>query len=131
MKLGKKLGALAAILVLAAAGIAIGSGWDRFAGGSAKGQNPVATAGGQVNKPRAIRVRIKSRPRGMKIGAQWATTCAKGTKSGSRGDQFRGRTPIKRRLRLRFRNPDVCNAWAKAGMKGQGKLRVILSAQKQ
>lgn len=123
--------ALVGVLVLAVAGAAIAGLGKRFAHGGARGHNPVVFASGSTKKPRVIRVRIKSRPRNMKIGAQWATQCSKGTKSGTRGNGFRARTPVKRRLRLRFRRPDACNAWVKAAMKGDGRLKVDLYAKRQ
>jgi hypothetical protein len=131
MKAGHIITVIAAVLVLVVAGVAIAGLGKRFAHGGAKGQNPVVVASGSTQKPHVIRVRIRSRPSNQKIGAQWATECAKGTRAGTRGNGFRARTPVKRKLRLRFRNPDACNAWVKAAMKGFGRLKIDLYAKRQ
>ena len=131
MKAGRTLTVVAVIVSLAVAGLAIAGIGHRFAHGGAKGANPVVTASGSTSHPHAIRLRITSRPRNQKIGAQWATQCGKGTQAGTRGNGFRAHTPVTRKLRLRFNDPDTCNAWAKVAMKGIGRLKVDLYAKHQ
>jgi hypothetical protein len=131
MKAGRKLTVVALILSLIVVGIAVAGIGKRFAHGSARGTNPVVTASGSTKHPHAIRMRITSRPSNQRIGAQWATQCAKGTRAGTRGNGFRAHTPVTRKLRLRFHDPDACNAWAKVAMKGLGRLKVDLYAKHQ
>ena len=131
MKAGRTLTVVAVVLSLTVAGIAMAGIGQRFAHGGAGGTNPVVTASGNTTDPHAIRVRIRSRPSNQRVGAQWATQCAKGSSSGTRGNGFRARTPVTRKLRLRFDDPDACNAWAKVAMKGFGRLKVDLYAKHQ
>ena len=133
MKISRTLGVLIAIVLsvtLAAAAVA-GGGLKRFAHGSDRGTNAVATASGQTKEPRKIIAEVTSSPSDLRIGAKYATICAKGTKSGSRGDVFTGHTPIRKKLRLRFRDPDVCQASLTAKMKGTGTIEVVLFKKRQ
>ena len=122
---------LAAIAVLVLAGIATAAGTKRFATGKDQGKNPVASAQGVTKEPHAVYAKITSQPRGLRFGAKYTTFCRKETNGGTRGHTFTGTTPARKKLRLRFSDPDACNVSAIAGMEGTGTVKVTLLAKHQ
>jgi hypothetical protein len=130
MRTKSKLMTLGAILALGLAGVAMGAGGgERFAEGSDRGQSPLASATGVAEKPKVIYAKITTRPSGSRVGAKYSTECAKGASAGTRGDEFVGRTPVRKRLRMRFDRPDVCSARILARAEKHGYLRVVLRAR--
>jgi hypothetical protein len=131
MRANRKLWVLAAIAVLVLAGIATAAGTKRFATGKDQGKNPVASAQGVTKEPHAVYAKITSQPRGLRFGAKYTTFCRKETNGGTRGHTFTGTTPARKKLRLRFSDPDACNVSAIAGMEGTGTVKVTLLAKHQ
>lgn len=123
---------LAAALVLGASGIAVASGLGhRFAHGQDAGPDPVASAFGQTKRPHIIYAKITSSHSGVTIGGKYSTNCAKGKTGGTRGNKFSGTTPVTKKLRLRFTDPDVCDVGVIAAMKGDGTIKVELYSKRQ
>jgi len=127
-----KFAALVAMLVLVPAAIAIGSGLGhRFAHGQDRGPNPVASAFGETHKPHIIYAKITSSPSNQKVGVKYSTNCAKGKTGGTRGNKFTSRTPVTKKLRLRFSDPDVCDVGLLAAMQTDGTIKVELYSKAQ
>jgi hypothetical protein len=123
---------LAAALALIPAGIAVASSLGHlFAHGQDRGPNPVASAYGETQKPHVIYAKITTIPSDQTVGAKYSTNCAKGKRGGSRGNKFAGRTPLTKKLRLRFSDPDVCDVSLLAAMKADGTLKVELYAKRR
>jgi hypothetical protein len=132
MRTNRKLNMLvAAVLALALASVAMAGPGKRFAHGKDEGTNPVATAGGITEKPHAIYAEITSKPSNMRVGAKWTTVCSKNQETGTRGHTFLSTTPVRKKLKLRFRNPEACQATTIARMKGTGTVKVALYAKRQ
>jgi hypothetical protein len=131
MKAGRTIACLAGILVLVVAGVALAGGWDRFAHGKAEGPDPVAQAGDVVQNPHKLMAKITTRPSNRRIGAKYGTRCAKGNDVGSRGHKFKGRTPVKRDLGMRFSNPDACEVSVIAATEGNARIKIELFVKRQ
>jgi hypothetical protein len=131
MKAGRTIACLVGILVLVVAGVALAGGWDRFAHGKAEGPDPVAQAADVVHDPHKLMAKITTRPNHKRIGAKYGTKCAKGTDTGTRGHKFRGRSPVKRELGMRFNNPDACEVSVIAATKGSGRIKIELFVKRQ
>ena len=131
MRASKSMIASAAVLTTALAGVAIAGNapGDRFAQGSDRGQNPVASAAGNISDPKVIYGVVKTIPSGQKVGAKWTTDCGKGPRTGTRGDTFLATAPVVKKLRMRFDDPDICHATILARMKGNGTIKVALRAK--
>ena len=123
---------LGAILALTLAGVAsAGSPGERFAQGSDRGENPLASATGTTAEPHVMYAKIKTFPRGQRVGSKYRTDCAKGSRAGTRGDTFVATAPVRKKLRMRFDDPDLCHATILTRMKGNGTLKVVLRAKEQ
>ena len=120
-----------AIVALALAGVAAAAGTKTFATGKDEGKNPIASAEGVTKEPHAVYAKITSQPRDMRFGGKYTTFCRKDTSGGSRGHTFFGRTPFRKKLRLRFSDPDACNVSTIAGLDGKGTIKVALIAKHQ
>jgi hypothetical protein len=131
MKAGRTIAALAVLVILVAAGAAAAGLGERFAHGSDRGDFPLAFASGRTSHPHTIHTKITTRPRHVQIQGKYKTDCIKGTDRGTRGNRFHGRTPLKKKLRLRFTNPDACEAGVLAGIDGRGRIKVELFAKPQ
>lgn len=130
MKAGRTVATLAGILVLATAGIASAGPWKRLAQGTDVGPGAVAQAGDLVRKPHRLLVKITTDPSGQQIGAKYVSKCAKGTRVSSRGRRFKGQAPVKRRIRMSFKNPDVCHVSAIASTPGYNRVTIRLFVKK-
>lgn len=115
-------------LVVGASALA-GVPGKKFAQETASGEYAIANAAGNVNRPKAIYVRVKSRPYQKASGA-WTVVCSKGFGAGSKSGQLRGRTPFVRRLRTSYARPDSCTASANAQLKRGGFVKVQLYAKR-
>ena len=132
MRPGRTFVVFVAVAALVVAGVAIARGLgERFAHGSDRGEFPVASAAGRTHDPHAIFAKVTTRPRHLEIAGKFRTNCAKLTSSGTRGNRVHGRAPVRKKLRLRFSNPDVCDASVTAQMGGTGRIKVELFAKPQ
>lgn len=95
----------------------------------ARGDYAIAIASGNVNKPKRLWVKVKSRPR-QRASGSYTVVCTKGSGAGSKSGNFRGRTIFKRPLKKPYRRPDSCTVSASAQLKKGGRLTVILIARK-
>lgn len=119
---------LAVCLVFLAVSVALaGVPGEKFAQETASGEYAIANAAGNVDHPKAIYVRVKSRPHQRASGA-WSVVCAKGFGAGSKSGQISGTTPFVRKLRLNYRNPTSCTASANAQLAEGGFVKVQLYA---
>ena len=120
-------GVLIGIGLIAATMAAGGVPGKKFGQETASGEYAIAVASGSVNRPRAIYVRVKSRPNQKATGA-WNIVCSKGFGAGSRRGQLRGRTPFVRKLTMSYRHPSSCTASASAQLSSGGFVKVQLYA---
>jgi hypothetical protein len=123
---------LAAALVFIGSGVALATGLGhRFAHGQDAGPDPVASAFGQTKRPHVIYAKITTSTSGVRIGGKYSTNCAKGKTGGTRGNKFTGTTPVTKKLRLRFTDPDVCDVGVIAALKGDGTIKVELYSKRR
>lgn len=96
---------------------------------TARGDYAVATVAANVSDPSALFVKVTARPN-QAVDANWVVVCSKGSGAGSRDGQFSGVTPINRRVRMPYRNPDDCTFSAGAQLSGKGnRITVALLAR--
>lgn len=97
---------------------------------TARGDYAIATAGGNVNHPKRLWVKVTSRPH-ERVFVSWSDTCGKGFGAGSKSGHFRATTPVGRhRLKMPYRRPDSCSVAASAQLQGTGRrIQVTLLAR--
>jgi hypothetical protein len=115
-----------ASFLLAAAAIG-GAPGQKFAQETASGDYAIAVVGGNVDRPRAIYVKVKARP-AQRVDVAWLAVCSKGYGAGSKDGDLTGRTPLVRRIRLPYDRPDSCTASASAQLADGGFVKVQLYA---
>jgi hypothetical protein len=93
--------------------------------GRANGKFVAARAEGSVNGPRALFVKVKSRPTDLRVRVLWNTFCSGGSNAGD----FYARTAVVRQVRTSA-NPGTCSFAATAQLRdGGGRITVILLAR--
>jgi hypothetical protein len=95
---------------------------------SASGGFAVCTVSARVSRPKALFVKVTSRPK-QRIEAFWSTVCTRGFGAGSKDGRFAGRTPIQRQVRMSYARPDSCSIAASAQLDDRGRIKVILYAR--
>jgi hypothetical protein len=123
--------ALAVVALLACAGLAAAAGGTKprvIGSASASGAYAIALANGSTEDPRALFVRVRSRPRQHVDGA-WTVVCHKKSAERSRSGDIHGRTPLRRRLRLPSGHPSDCAVSATAQLARSGRITVELLAR--
>ena len=122
------IAAFALVVVLATAGSAEASTKvvDRKSG---RGDYAVATAGGNVRRPKGLWVKVTSRPH-ERVYVSWSDTCGNGFGAGSKSGHFRATTAVKRRIKMPYRRPDSCSVAATGQLQGKGrKITVTILAR--
>jgi hypothetical protein len=128
-----KIASLATALAVLGGGLALAGASDlghMFSSGTNKGAFVVARAHGNATKPHALFVKVTSKPRLLAAG-NYTTDCDKKGTGGTRGDKFRGKTPVVVKLHHRFRNPDRCEVTASAQIAGKGWVKIALYAKRR
>ena len=115
-------GLLAALTALAEPALAAVIIVDRAI---ARGDYAVATAGGSVDRPRRLWVKVGARPN-QRVDVSWVTVCSRGFGAGSRDGSFSGVTPLRRRIAMPYRRPDDCTVSASAQLSGRGRRIVVI-----
>lgn len=96
-----------------------------FGKATASGDYAIAIASGNVDRPRAILVRVTATPR-QTVGVNWTVVCSKGFGAGSKSGAFKARAPVTRPVKLPMRQPDNCTASAGGSLDGSGRVVVSL-----
>jgi hypothetical protein len=94
----------------------------------ARGDFAVAVASGSVDNPRRLWVKVKAQSN-QGVYVAWTVVCSRGSGAGSRDGDFNATTPLRRRLRTPYRQPDSCSFSASAQLDESGRLTVILLAR--
>jgi hypothetical protein len=95
---------------------------------TARGDYAVVVASGSVDNPNALFVKVKARPN-QHVSVSWNDVCSKGYGAGSKDGSFSGVTPIKRRIKMPYTDPDSCSFAASGQLDNSGKIIVILLAR--
>jgi hypothetical protein len=120
---------LAVALILVGGALAFASDLGAlFAKGSARGPHALAVAHGTTKKPTALFMKVKSRPRQTIVG-NYLDDCGKNGTGGTKGDTFRGKTPVVVKLKHRVEHPDACRVNGAAELSTKGKIIVLLYAR--
>ncbi len=100
-----------------------------IAAASARGEEPIATAAGEILRPKVVRVHVDSSTFRQRVWVGWSMTCKRrrGGDSRTTSDTFKGRTPLTRRLTLPYRRAQKCIVAATVELQGNGRVRVRLS----
>lgn len=125
------------VLALAVAALLAGAGLKVAAGGrnlrvigsaAASGNYAIVLASGHADHPRALFVRVRSRPR-QAVDGRWTVICRKGSRKRSKIGEIHGGTPLRRRLRLPMAHPSDCTVSATAQLEQSGRIIVQLLAR--
>ena len=96
----------------------------------AYGDNVSVNAVGEVNHPRALFVKVKSRPTNQRVRVLWNVFCSIPSGSSSTSGNFYRRTNVYERVRMPFANPTVCRLTATVQRTvGTGPLILVLLAR--
>ena len=109
--------------------VATGASWDTIGKESARGDFATAVAGGDVNKPRALRVIVQARPN-QKAAGSYSVTCSRGGGAGSESGNLSGNAPFKDKMKMPYSNPDYCSAAASVQLDDGGHLKIKLQAKR-
>ena len=101
---------------------------QRFAVGTNEGAHALAIAHGTTKKPRAMFVKVTSRPH-QKVVGNYLDDCGKNGSGGTKGATFKGATPLVVKLKHRIDHPDACHAVGAAQLAGKGRVKVALYAR--
>jgi hypothetical protein len=118
---------VAGLVLFLAGGAFAGVPGKKFAQETANGDYAVAAAAGNVDRPKAIYLRVKSRPH-QKVTGSWLVICSRGYGAGSKDGDFQGQTPLVRRLKMPYKRPSSCTVSASAQLSDGGFLKVQLYA---
>lgn len=89
-----------------------------------------ASATGTVDDPKALIVKVTSRPTNQPVRVIWNVFCGRGSVSGSRSGDFTVRTRIRKELKMPYADPDYCTFAATISLiHGRGRITVILLAR--
>jgi hypothetical protein len=91
-----------------------------------RGDFATCVAGGSVNDPARLWVKVISRP-SQRVDGSWSVVCSRGTAAGSRIGA--GVTPLKKLVRMNFADPDHCSLSSAAQLSEGGFIRVRLLAR--
>jgi hypothetical protein len=94
----------------------------------ARGDFAICVASGSVDNPSRLWVKVRSTPN-QSVDGSWTVVCSRGFGAGSRDGNFSGVTPLKRRIRMPYTNPDDCTLSGSAQLSDSGRLVVILLAR--
>lgn len=92
---------------------------------SGSGDYAVVIASGSVSHPKAISVKVTSRP-AQHVTGSWTMVCSKGVSAGSKSGNISGRGTFSRRMKMPTRHPDDCTVSASAQLDRGGRVRVTL-----
>ena len=109
--------------------VATAASWDTIGKESARGNFATAVAGGDVNKPKALRVIVQARPN-QRASGSYSVTCSRGGGAGSASGNLSGNAPFKDKMRMPYSNPDYCSAAASVQLDNGGRLKVKLQAKR-
>jgi len=87
-----------------------------------EGQSAAAAAGGIIEKPKSIWLRVSAAPKQEVIGS-WNVSCGNGTTD---MDSFTATPPYLLKLRIPRKNAETCVAGASAQLSGKGRLKVAI-----
>jgi hypothetical protein len=93
-----------------------------------RGDFASCVAGGSVNDPARLWVKVIARP-SQRVDGSWSVVCSRGTGAGSRIGDYAGVTPLKKRVRMNFADPDHCSLSSAAQLSDGGFIRVLLLAR--
>ena len=105
---------------LAIAGTAPGR---KIGQGTGRGDYAVASAGATARHPRALYLRVVSRPK-QRVNSSYSLTCGKRYGAGSKSGNFSGYGIYVRRMRMNYARPDVCYIGATAQLRRSGFLKL-------
>jgi len=86
------------------------------------GQNATAAAGGIMDKPEQIWLRVSAAPK-QQVKGSWNVSCGGGSTD---LDAFEVTPPHLMRLRIPRKSPDSCVAGATAQLSGKGRLKIAI-----
>jgi len=87
-----------------------------------EGPNATAAAGGIIDKPRGIYLRVSAAPK-QEVKGSWNVSCGGGSTD---MDAFTAKPPYLLKLRIPRKNADSCVAGASAQLSGEGRLKVAI-----
>ena len=87
-----------------------------------EGPNATAAAGGIIDKPKLIYLRVSAAPK-QKVKGSWNVSCGGGNVD---MDAFEATPPYLLKLRIPRKNADSCVAGASAQLSGEGRLKVAI-----
>ena len=87
-----------------------------------EGPNATAAAGGIIDKPKLIYLRVSAAPQ-QKVKGSWNVSCGGGKVD---MDTFEATPPYLLKLRIPSKNADSCVAGASAQLSGEGRLKVAI-----
>jgi hypothetical protein len=93
-----------------------------------RGDFATCVAGGSVNDPARLWVKVISRP-SQRVDGSWSVVCSRGAAAGSRIGDFAGVTPLKKLVRMNFADPDHCSLSSAVQLSEGGFIRVRLLAR--
>jgi hypothetical protein len=96
---------------------------------TANGEYAIAAAAGDADQPRALFLRVKSRPK-QTVSGSWLIVCSRGSGAGSKSGDFEGKTTLVRKLRMPYKKPSSCTVSASAQLDEGGFLKVQLYAKR-
>ena len=99
-----------------------------FGRASASGGFAAAAASGTATRPRALYVRVVTRPR-ERVSVNWTMVCTTGFWSRSRSGAFTARGRATRNLRMPARRPASCTLSATGQLARGGRLHISLLAR--
>ena len=127
----KLLGVLVVVVMLlnatpaSARTIEVDRGRARASGGFAS-----ASASGTVDDPKALIIKVTSRPTHQRVRVLWNVFCGRGSVSAARAGDFTMRTRIRKKLNMPYADPDYCTFAATISLSdGRGRITVILQAR--
>jgi hypothetical protein len=122
-----RMGMVVGLALLLTGSAFAGVAGKKFAQETANGEYAIAVAAGNVDHPKAIYLRVKSRPH-QKVQGSWTVICSRGYGAGSKSGDFEGQTTLDRKLKMSYRNPSSCTASAAAQLSDGGFIKVQLYA---
>ena len=87
-----------------------------------EGPNATAAAGGIIDKPTGIYLRVSAAPK-QEVKGSWNVSCGGGSTD---MDAFTAKPPYLLKLRIPRKNADSCVAGASAQLSGEGRLKVAI-----
>ena len=122
------IGSVLTLLLVATAASEASADIRRIGRCRARGDFAICVADGSVDNPSRMWVKVKALPN-QSVSGSWTVVCSRGSGAGSRDGNFSGQTPLKRRIRMPYTNPDNCSVGASGQLSHGGRIVVILLAR--